>query len=384
MKLIKRGLGHRYDYKFWTSVFTLIGTIIGAGILGLPYVFSRAGFWVGVFWLVILGIIMLFVNLYLGEVVLRTQGVHQLTGYAKKYLGKLGKNLMFFAMVFGIYSALIAYLIGEGESFSYIFTGTLNYSIWFGIAFWLAMTFLLREGLRGLRRVEFIGVLVILIVVVIIGIYFAPDIKISNLTEANYSLFFLPLGVVLFALLGFSSIPEARRLITRQEKNFKKIIILGSLIPVIIYFLFPFIFVGVLGNGVAQVSTISLGKLVTFFGIFTMLTSYFVLSFALRDMFIFDFHYNKKKTFILTSIFPLILYLGVSYFSLLDFVKVLGIGGVISGGLTGILILLMNKKAKIYGNRKPEFWIPLNWLIIIILNLVFILGVVVEVLPLIR
>ncbi|MCH7515924.1 MAG: amino acid permease, partial [Bacteroidetes bacterium] len=45
------------DKKYWSVVFTLTGTIIGAGILGLPYVFQKSGFLIGTFWLFILGII---------------------------------------------------------------------------------------------------------------------------------------------------------------------------------------------------------------------------------------------------------------------------------------------------------------------------------------
>ncbi len=80
----------------------------------------------------------------------------------------------------------------------------------------------------------------------------------------------------------------------------------------------------------------------------------------------------------LVSIIPLILYLSVVFFNIADFVKILGIGGVVSGGLTGILILLMNVNAKKKGDRKPEFSVPINWFIIGILSLIFILGIVVE------
>ena len=65
-------------------------------------------------------------------------------------------------------------------------------------------------------------------------------------------------------------------------------------------------------------------------------------------------------------------------FDLVDFVWVLGIGGVVAAGLTGVLILLMNLNAKKKGNRNPEFSVPINWLIIGILSLIFILGVFVE------
>ena len=91
--------GDIMNKKFWATTFTLTGTIIGAGILGLPYVFSKAGFFIGLLWLIILGMVMMFVNLTLGEITLRTNGRHQLSGYAEKYLGKWGKRIMFFAMM---------------------------------------------------------------------------------------------------------------------------------------------------------------------------------------------------------------------------------------------------------------------------------------------
>ena len=33
----------------WEAIATLVGTIIGAGILGIPYVIAKAGFWTGIF-----------------------------------------------------------------------------------------------------------------------------------------------------------------------------------------------------------------------------------------------------------------------------------------------------------------------------------------------
>src|SRR3989344_800615 len=91
------------------AIATLAGTVIGAGILGIPYIVQKTGFMVGLAYIIIIGLSVMIVNLCLGEVVLRTEGKHQLTGYAQKYLGKYGKWLMTFSMVVGIYGALTAY-----------------------------------------------------------------------------------------------------------------------------------------------------------------------------------------------------------------------------------------------------------------------------------
>jgi len=367
--------------RFIEAVFTLTGSIIGAGILGLPYVFAQSGFFIGLFWLIFLSVVLIYVDFCLGEVTLRTKESHQLTGYAEKYLGKSGRNWMLFTVIFGIYSALVAYLIGEGQSLSTLFFGNTNHSILFALGFWFLMTSLVYGGLKRLKQVESYGVMTIIVIILVIFFIMVSNVSTINLKPIDYSLFFFPFGVTLFALMGFTSIPELARELKGHEKILKRSIFIGVLIPVILYAMFSFVFVGVLGKNVADVATISLtgflGKILVVLGIFTMMTSYFVLNFALKDTFIFDLN-KKKGIFFFVSIIPFVLYLLVTIFHFAGFVKVLGVGGAISGGLTGILILLMAMSAKKKGNRKPEYSIKLNKFIVWFLSLIFVLGVVTE------
>ncbi len=367
--------------RFWITALTLTGTMIGAGILGLPYVFAKSGFLIGVFWILFLAGVLVYVKLCLGEVALRTKTTHHLPGYAKIYLGENAKKLMFFSMVFGIYCALIAYLIGEGQSLSMFVGVDIKYAILFSFGFWMIMTLLLREGLAGLKKVETYGVIAIVIFTIGILIFFFNDINFSNLSYTNKGNLFLPYGVVLFSLLGFSCVPELQREIKGSERLLRKAIITGAGLAVILYVIFVFTFDGKYGIEVKEVATLTDGKFIALFGVFTMMTSFFVLSFALKDIFIYDFKTSKKKTFFYVSLLPLILFLIISYFDFAGFVKILGIGGVISGGLTGIISLVMAlkaKKRKGKKSRKPEYEMPLNWWIVGILSLIFLFGVVLE------
>jgi len=363
--------------KFWSTAFTLTGTIIGAGILGIPYVFVQSGVLIGLSWLILLGFIVMYVCLCLGEVSLRTSGKHHLVGYAERYLGKFGKRIMLFSVIFGIYSALLAYLIGEGQSLSQLFTGGIDYAFYFAIGFWLFMTLILRKGLRGLKKVELWGVIAIITLVLSIAVWHFPRIDVTNYYPINLSYFFLPFGVVLFALMGFTSIPELRMEIKGSEKKLKKAIIVGVTIPIFLYILFALVFVGILGNEIKEVATLNLGWLIILLGIFTMLTSYFALSFSLKDIYAYDLCYSNFKDFFLVSLFPLLLYFLVSWFNLLNFISVLSIGGAVSGGLSGILILLIYKNAKKNGDRKPEYSIRLRNLILLLFSIVFIFGIIV-------
>jgi hypothetical protein len=95
-------------------------------------------------------------------------------------------------------------------------------------------------------------------------------------------------------------------------------------------------------------------------------------------MFRFDYRLGRFNGWILACFLPLILFFVVYFFKLFGFVALLSIAGVVAAGLAGIIILLMNKKAKEEGNRKPEYSIEINWMIIILLSLIFIFAVVLE------
>lgn len=364
--------------KFYSALAVLVGTTIGAGFLGIPYVVSKSGFLPGLACLIFVAVFMLFVKLYLGEVILRTHGNHQLAGYAGRYLGKIGKIAMFFAMFFGIYAALIAYLIGEGQSLSYIFAGNLNYSLIFSLLFWLVMAGLTYIGLRALKKYEKIAMLIILFIVFLIIIFFLSGIKLENLNYINSGNIFMPFGVILFSFLAFSAMPEVERILLHQEKLMKKVIFYGMMIPLAVYLIFTLVVVGNFGLDVPEIATLALGRFFSLLGVLTMFTAFFVLALALRDMFRFDFNLGRFRGWILAVFVPLLLFLVIYFFKLASFISILSVAGVISGGLTGILVLLMNIKAKKLGNRKPEYHLGINWWIIIFLSLIFILAVVLE------
>lgn len=281
---------------------------------------------------------------------------------------------MLFAMIFGIYSALIAYLVGGGQNLSNFFIGNLNYSIFFAIISWATMTYFLKKGIEGLKKIETYGMLTVIFIVIGLFLWFIPQLSFSNLKTIQINNFFTPFSVTLFALLGFSCIPALRKEIKGEEKLLKKAIITGVFISIVLYIVFSFIFVGVFGSKISEVATVSSGRVISLLGAFTILTSYFVLSFVLKDIFILDLKKSKFISFIFVSIIPLCLYLIISYFELFDFASILGIGGIISGGLTGIMILIMSMNAKKTSKLKPEYEMPLNWIIVFVLSLIFVVG----------
>jgi tyrosine-specific transport protein len=361
-----------------TAVSVMIGTCIGAGVLGLPYVAAKAGFFVALAYIVVIGLIILTLNLYMGEISLRTKGKHQIPGYAEIYLGRKGKVLLEFATVFGIYAAIVAYMLGMGESLSFLIFNSSNYSILIGVIVGLLMSILLWRGLRALKKYEKIGVGIILLLLLIIFTIFIKDVNISNLYGFSFASLFLPLGVVLFALTSFHAVPELRQILNKNEKLMKKSLILGTSIPIIFYILFVFVVVGFKGSATPEIATLAMGPIFILLGIFTMFTSYLSLGIALEDNFRFDEKMKRKTAWFFTSIVPIVIFLLISFLKYFSFIKILSIGGVVSTGLIAVLVLQMVKKAKKHGNRTPEYEMPINWFIIGMLTLIFVFGVINE------
>ncbi len=107
-----------------------------------------------------------------------------------------------------------------------------------------------------------------------------------------------------------------------------------------------------------------------------MFTAFFALGIALKEVFQYDFKFKKNSCFLLTIIPVLILSVLIILFKLTTFIKLLGFIGSIAGGLAAILVLLMVKQAKSKGDRSPEYKIPLNWIMIVILIIIFLAGIV--------
>lgn len=366
----------RRRYLIASSV--LIGSCIGAGVLGIPYVAAQAGYFVALAYIVLVGFLIYTVNSFLGEVILRTRGDHQLIGYVEKYLGIKARHLMEFAVVFGVYAALIAYMLGMGKSLSFLIFGNLNYEIHFGVLTGIVMSYLLKDGIKSLKKFEKIGVMIILALLVVIVAIFIPKVVLSNLLGFDAKHILLPFGVVLFALMSFHSVPEIKILLKGNEKNFRKVLLTGTLVSVVFYALFTFVVLGSQGTNTPQVATLSLGVVFVVLGMFTMFTSYLAGGNALREGFQFDERYSEKKSWMLATIVPIGLFLLTQLTNFFSFTRILSIGGVVSGGMIAVLSLLMVNKAKKKGNRKPEYSMESHWYVLGFLILIFVFGVVRE------
>jgi len=359
--------------NFYYATATLIGTIVGVGIFGVPYVVAKAGFFLGLIFLFALGGVALLLHLLYGEIILRTPGKHRYVGYAEIYLGQWGKRLMTFTSVFIFYGALLAYIIVGGKFLQTIFGGDdFIWSLVFSVVCSLAIFF----GLQVITKMEVLMTLFLIAVVVLIFVRGWPMIKLDNLLTWEWQYFFLPYGVILWAVTAASAIPEMKEIFKRNYKSFKKAIIWGTLLPIFLYILFILTVVGVTGQQTSPESIQGLVKVLenhtivfgAIFGLLAVATSFLVIGLSLKKTFWYDYKINKYLAWVLTCSIPLIAYLC----HLRDFITVIGFLGATLGGLQMVLVILIYQKAKKTGQRQPEYSLKLP--LIVIYGLILILG----------
>ena len=165
--------------NFVLAVATLVGAIVGLGMFGIPYTASKAGFFVGIGYIVVLGFVMLILHLIYGEVVERTKEKHRLTGYAEKYLGAKWKKVVGLIIILSIYSALLAYIIVGGKFLALIFPGFASPFI-FSIVFWLVLSIAVWRGIRTIAGVELAMAGLLLFLVIILFAFGAGSINSEN------------------------------------------------------------------------------------------------------------------------------------------------------------------------------------------------------------
>lgn len=357
---------HRF-HRFILAVATIIGTIVGVGMFGLPYVASRTGIVPVIFYLVLLGGAVLILHLLYGEVVLRTKERHRLTGYAKKYFGKKGEVLAGFTFFFGLFGALLAYLVIGGQFLSMIVGSVFpSFTPFWGTLIIAALGFFMVY--KGIKRVGFFEVLmtaVLLSLILGLLVYGSNFISFDNLSArgAKGSLFF-PYGVVLFSLWGASVIPEIRGFFKDRAGLLKKAIILGIIIPIGVYLIFTITVVGISGSATTPdaISGLvpALGLPFSFYGalvgLLAVITSFIALTITIKDSFRLDLHFPAKLSLLLAFGIPLILF----FLGARNFITIIDWVGVTLGGLEGALILVLHKRAQEKGDREPEYTINLR------------------------
>ncbi|MSU75533.1 MAG: hypothetical protein EXS55_03410 [Candidatus Magasanikbacteria bacterium] len=322
------------------AVFMITGMTIGAGVLGIPYVVARAGLVIGLLEILFLGIVMLFLNLMVGEVAALSGDNMQLSGLAGKYLGHTAKMVFSITFMFGSYGVLLAYIVGIGDAMAALIGGSA--AMW-SIIFWSLGSFIVWRGLSTVSIFEKTFGFFVILFIVGLSLYLLPHISTVNLTLGSAGSFFLPLGVILFALDGAPAVAEAHALLPKQPRLFRRAVIIGTLIPMAVYFLFTLAVVGSQGLNADPIATVGLGAryggfvkiLGSLFAIVAMGTAFVGRGTAFKDTLRWDHKLPDWAAELTVFVVPLGLFLaGVT-----NFVQILSIVGGVFLALEAIIMV---------------------------------------------
>jgi tyrosine-specific transport protein len=370
--------------NFYYAVASLVGATIGVGIFGIPYVVAKTGFIWGMFSLIFLGLVSLLINLFYGEVVLATKENHRLVGYAKKYLNKWEQKVAIFAFIFSCYGSMLAYLIVGGEFLHILFNGFFGFDAFtYTLVFFAVSSYLIFLGLKIVAKGELIMTYFLLLTIIVLFVKCAGSIEPTNLATLNLSDWFLPYGVILFALSGSVVIPYLKEVLGKDQQLMKKTILWGTTIPIIVCAFFIFLVVGITGEMTTKEAIYGLDiffgdgiiLLGAIFGFLAVATSFLLIGLTLKETFWYDFKIPHFISWLLACFVPFIIFL----IGLRNFTEVISFVGAIAGGLTGILIIGLHESAKKKKDISPAYSISIPWFIQWGLITLFSLGIVYEI-----
>ncbi len=367
-----------HKINFLESSSTLIGTVIGAGILGLPFASSKVGFLPAVLILFVAGVVVVIINLMFVEVVLRTPHIHQLPGYAGIYLGHFAKKITLYSLLLASYGSLLAYTIGISQVLVDLFGGS---DFLWALLFYIIGSFFVYKGLNIIKKAEFLMMVVIFSLIVLIAMFSFDKIDIKILVYIRWGEWIVPYGVMLFAYAGLVAIPQMRQQMTKGEERYISSSVIFSFIFIfVVYALFIFLVMGVTGQQTTAIATIGLGHKIgtlmliigNLLAFFTMSTSFLTIGLGIKEIFDFDYAWGKTKSWIMAVLFPALFYL----IGARDFIKILSVAGGLLIGIQMIIIVLSFLKAREKGVRIPEFELRHVKVLSYILIIVLIIGII--------
>lgn len=370
-------------------IATLSGTIIGVGFFSLPYITAKTGILIMLGYFLFLGALVIISHLFFSELALKTPDYKRLPGFAKIYLGNAGEKIAYLSTVLGILGAILAYLIVGGEFLSNLLSPLFGGNVLlYTLLYFSAGAILIFFGIKAIAKVEFWGLIGFFLILILMFFRSKTFINVENLFSGDWILnirdwkfLFLPYGVILFSLWGIPLVPEIEEMLGEKKQLIKKIIPIAILIPILVYFLFIYLVLGITGSETTESSIVGLGKFLSpglmnlgfFFGILTTFTSFISLGLTLRKVFWYDLKIDKNLAWLITCFVPLAIFL----IGIKNFILVISFVGAVMFGIDGILILLMYYKLRSRTAKIKSLLIPP-------LVLVFLGGIVYEIIYFIK
>jgi amino acid permease len=332
------------------SIGVMLGTVIGAGFLALPYAAAHSGVATVLFFIGALALVAILLHIAYGEIVLATPGRHRLPGYAGEYLGPLGKNISGIAVIVGQLGGLLVYLLFGGAFISAL----LPEGLWLegSVIFWVILTALLLMKFRASATVDALASWCLVLGLIGISLFaFGKDLPDHFQIQFSPSLaqFFLPYGIVMFSLMGLAAVPELASFKNiHNKKALTSVLIFGITGAAILYALFAWSVSGMIGQNASANAFLDIRPflpnwaswLIPVIGLIAIGTSYFTFGVSTKNVLTMDFGINRVFAAAIVASVPITLFL----LGMHDIARIIGFLGGVWIGIEAITILLMRER----------------------------------------
>ncbi|MES2998104.1 MAG: aromatic amino acid transport family protein [Pseudomonadota bacterium] len=241
-------MSNKIDTKFIGGILLIVGTAIGGGMLALPIATAETGFINSLLLLFVCWFIMTASAFLVLEINLWLPANTNIISMSRILLGRWGETVAWISYLLLFYSVLAAYMAGGGDFLS----GLLN-SLGLKIPNWIAV--LLFTGAlgyvvyRGIHYVDYVNRSLMFgkfSIYILLIIFLIPFISISKLKEGNIAYLTSGATVMLTSFTFANIIPSLRTYFHGDAVKLRKVIFIGSLIPLICYLFWDLTIMGIL------------------------------------------------------------------------------------------------------------------------------------------
>lgn len=344
--------------------FTIVGCGIGSGALGTAYGARLGGFPIITLWLIVSGILTLASMYYVAESTLRTRRMMQLPGLAERYVGPIGRILVFVAVVINAFSCLIAYSNGSGDTISAL-TGLPR--IVSMLIFVVPAGLVTYKGLKAVGKITTqmtIG-MIVLIVVLTAGSILSKDAEWARLSNANWTYAIPMFNVAAFSYIGQYLIPDLARGSSHNPRQLAPAMLKGQIIVMILLIMVPLGTFLVSDPGdFAQVATITWGRAIgqwaffaaNIFALSGMFTSFLPITQTLISNIV-DFFNFRSDADPKIRIPIMLVGIGIPFFlaatGMVQFIDAIYFSGTFAAAIMAILPVFMINSARKNGDIEP-------------------------------
>lgn len=240
--------------RFIGGILLIVGTSIGAGMLALPVANAATGFWQSSLFLFICWAFMTLGAFFILEANLYLPKGKHMVSMAAASLGNYGLLAAWISYLFLLYTLLSAYISGGSDVLNSLLA---KVNIHLG-AWQTSTVFTLIFGLvvyGGIHSVDFVNRGLMfgkLLVYALLVVLIAPHIEFNNYMHGDMR--YLGSSImILITSFGFAIIvPNLRDYFDDDIKALKKVILIGSLIPLICYLAWDAVIIGALPSAGEQ------------------------------------------------------------------------------------------------------------------------------------